>query len=47
MQLELYWAKDGNEHMTPFFLHWDSNAQEGVLIQWDPEVLGTSFSSFF
>lgn len=40
MQLELYWAKDGNEHETIFFFsHWDSSAQEGILIQGDPEAL--------
>lgn len=34
MQLELHWAKDGNENMKPFFafIHW-------VLNQWNPEAL--------
>lgn len=32
MQLELYWAKDRNEHMRPFFLYplVLFSAQEGV-----------------
>lgn len=43
MPLELYWAKDGNEHVKPFFLHplVLFSTQEGVLIQWDPEALNT------